>query len=261
MPRQVRIEYDGAINHVMARGNCRMAKTRNASTFFLTPLCVKSNGEIIDYEYDFMSRRIGKNTTPAVGGTGSNVTFVYHGWNLCAEYTGTTLKKTYTWGMDLSGSMQGAGGVGGLLAIEEKTGTHQGIYYPLYDGNGNITQIIEKGTIPDPNNPSLSEATVKAHYEYDPFGNLTENQDKDGTGYHAVNPFKFSTKYHDQETGLYYYGYRYYDPVTGRWLNRDPVEENEITEEYILYAFVKNNGLSHLDRLGEQTLNVTNKKN
>jgi RHS repeat-associated protein len=40
-----------------------------------------------------------------------------------------------------------------------------------------------------------------------------------------VNPFLFSTKYYDWETGLYYYGYRYYNPSTGRWLSRDPLGE------------------------------------
>jgi hypothetical protein len=39
------------------------------------------------------------------------------------------------------------------------------------------------------------------------------------------NPFRFSTKYQDDETGLLYYGYRYYQPVTGRWINRDPIGE------------------------------------
>jgi RHS repeat-associated protein len=38
-----------------------------------------------------------------------------------------------------------------------------------------------------------------------------------------ANPFRFSTKYQDDETGLLYYGYRYYDPGTGRWPNRDPI--------------------------------------
>jgi RHS repeat-associated protein len=40
-----------------------------------------------------------------------------------------------------------------------------------------------------------------------------------------INPFMFSTKYYDWETGLYYYGYRYYNPSTGRWLSRDPLGE------------------------------------
>ena len=39
----------------------------------------------------------------------------------------------------------------------------------------------------------------------------------------AEMPFRFSTKYQDAETGLLYYGYRYYDPITGRWPSRDPL--------------------------------------
>ena len=38
-----------------------------------------------------------------------------------------------------------------------------------------------------------------------------------------ANPFRFSTKYQDDETGLVYYGHRYYDPSTGRWRSRDPL--------------------------------------
>ena len=34
----------------------------------------------------------------------------------------------------------------------------------------------------------------------------------------AINPFRFSTKYLDRDTGLYYYGYRYYDPMLGGWV-------------------------------------------
>src|SRR5574338_1648219 len=40
-----------------------------------------------------------------------------------------------------------------------------------------------------------------------------------------ANPFRFSTKYQDDETDLLYYGYRYYNASTGRWLSRDPIEE------------------------------------
>jgi RHS repeat-associated protein len=38
-------------------------------------------------------------------------------------------------------------------------------------------------------------------------------------------PFRFSTKYTDDETDLLYYGYRYYNPSTGRWPSRDPINE------------------------------------
>ncbi len=39
------------------------------------------------------------------------------------------------------------------------------------------------------------------------------------------NPFRFSSEYHDDETSFVYYNYRYYSPALGRWLSRDPIEE------------------------------------
>ena len=60
-------------------------------------------------------------------------------------------------------------------------------------------------------------------------------------------PFGFSTKYEDSETGLYYYGYRYYDPVHGRWINRDPIEEEGGVN---MYGFIGNRGINSWDRLG-----------
>jgi RHS repeat-associated protein len=62
-----------------------------------------------------------------------------------------------------------------------------------------------------------------------------------------VNPFRFSTKYLDQETGLLYYGYRYYQPESGRWLGRDPIHERGGKN---LYGFVNNDSIRLTDRLG-----------
>jgi RHS repeat-associated protein len=45
-----------------------------------------------------------------------------------------------------------------------------------------------------------------------------------------ANPFRFSTKYQDDETDLLYYGYRYYNASTGRWLTRDPIEEHGLQQ-------------------------------
>jgi RHS repeat-associated protein len=59
---------------------------------------------------------------------------------------------------------------------------------------------------------------------------------------------RFSTKYQDTETGLYYYGYRYYNPSTGRWLNRDPIGEIDSDN---LYAFSLNSPGDFFDNLGD----------
>ncbi len=181
------------------------------------------DGTVTKYDYDSMSRRIRK-----VTGTNETV-YVYDGWNLIAQYetNSYTLEKTFTWGMDLSGTMQGAGGVGGLLAVSE--GSNH--YYATCDGNGNVSEYID------------GAGTTVAHYEYDPFGKIVAE-----TGTMATDfEFRFSTKYTDSETGLLYYGYRYYDPETGRWINRDPIEELGGTN---LYGFVSNEPTSWIDRLG-----------
>ena len=62
-----------------------------------------------------------------------------------------------------------------------------------------------------------------------------------------ANPFRFSTKYQDDETDLLYYGYRYYNASTGRWLSRDPLDERGGKN---LLSFVANNPVSYIDRLG-----------
>jgi RHS repeat-associated protein len=63
----------------------------------------------------------------------------------------------------------------------------------------------------------------------------------------TANPFRFSTKFQDDETDLLYYGYRYYDSSTGRWNSRDPIEEQG---GFNLYGFVANGPLDKIDRLG-----------
>jgi len=72
-----------------------------------------------------------------------------------------------------------------------------------------------------------------------------------GNSLAADNPFRFSTKYTDTESGLIYYGYRYYDPITGRWLNRDPIG---VRREANLYALVANDAVMKIDWLGLATL-------
>jgi RHS repeat-associated protein len=101
-------------------------------------------------------------------------------------------------------------------------------FYPTYDGNGNVSEYIDEN------------GAKVAHFEYDPFGNLTVDSESNA----AAFPYRFSTKPQDLTTGLYYYGYRYLNPETGRWLNQDPIEERGGLN---LYGFVGNDGVNAWD--------------
>lgn len=157
--------------------------------------------------------------------------FLYHDWNLIAELDAyNTVLASYTLGADISGTPQGAGGVGGLLSMKDHLSGRQFLY--LYDGNGNVTGLVDADT-----------GELVKEYEYAPFGELLI-ESGDST---IDNPFKFSTKYTDDETGLLYYGYRYYSPVMGRWLSRDPLGEDGGVN---LYGFVGNDPINNVDLLG-----------
>jgi RHS repeat-associated protein len=141
------------------------------------------------------------------------------------------LVRSYAWGPDLSGTAQGAGGVGGLLMVNAGSG---GVHFPAYDLNGNVMGLV-----------NAANGIISAKYEYGPFGEVFCS-----VGDMAkVNPFGFSTKYTDNETDLLYYGYRYYSPALGRWLSRDPIEERGGLN---LYGFVGNDPVNKWDRLGLQ---------
>jgi RHS repeat-associated protein len=139
--------------------------------------------------------------------------------------------RSYVWGLDLSGSSQGAGGVGGLLCINALSPLASSLF-PVYDGNGNIMALVDSAT-----------GTTAANYEYGPFGEPLK-----ATGSAATaNPFRFSTKYTDSETGLLYYGYRYYSTSLRRWISQDPIEERGGVN---LYGFVENTPVNYMDYLG-----------
>jgi RHS repeat-associated protein len=135
-----------------------------------------------------------------------------------------TVLREYTWGLNLGG------GIGGLLNL--KQGGQDYAY--LYDGKGNVAAVID-----------ASQAVVAA-YRYAPFGKLLA---KTGS---LTQPFGFSTKRYDAQTGLIYYGYRFYGPESGRWLTRDPLGE---AGGMNLYAFVGNNPVNWVDPFGLKVIN------
>jgi len=91
------------------------------------------------------------------------------------------LMCTYVWGLDLSGTMDGAGGVGGLLwmTLHTASGPAAGTHFAAYDGNGNVVALW-----------AASDGSETARYEYGPFGEPIRVTGPAA----ALNPFRFSTK-------------------------------------------------------------------
>jgi RHS repeat-associated protein len=199
------------------------------------------------FTYDYLWRRIQKVVWTNSGSAwvlSYTNKFVYDGWNVAAILDGTNnVLYSFTWGTDLSGTMQGAGGVGGLVSITycaPNAGTNAGTYFPCYDGNGNVVALV-----------NAANGSIAANWEYGPFGELIR-----ATGPMAkLTPFMFSTKFYDWETGLYYYGHRYYNPSTGRWLSRDPMEE---LGGLNLYGYVDNDPSDYVDTDGENRISSPN---
>jgi RHS repeat-associated protein len=193
------------------------------------------------FTYDYMSRRVRKQTYEHSGSSWNpypslDEKYLYSGWHLVAVYDGLNanqLLRTFTWGADVSGSVGGLGGIGGLLSVQEHSGTHAGKYLYVYDATGNVTQLVK-----------ASDGTVVAKYQYDPFGRTRVAA---GNGYQHINPFRYQTKFTDNDSGLIYYGYRYYSHGLGRFLNQDPIGESGGLN---LYAFVGNDPVNAREYLG-----------
>jgi RHS repeat-associated protein len=152
----------------------------------------------------------------------SETHYIYDGWRVIQERDGNnTPTVSYTRGNDLSASMEGAGGIGGLLARSSGYSSGNWTSHADYYADG--------GT-----------AAQSARYEYGPFGESLRT-----TGTVArKNSFRFSSKFEDNETGLLYYGYRYYNWGTGRWIGRDPIGERGGKN---VYGFAGNCALQSVD--------------
>jgi RHS repeat-associated protein len=188
----------------------------------------------LSFQYDHVGRRVRKEVRNGATLL-SERRYLYDGWNVIAEMDGAAaIRRTFAWGLDLNGGVSSAGGVGGLLQIHDADAGKT--LLPAFDGNGNVTVLL-----------NADSGAIEASYEYSPFGELL----RASGSYAAANPLRFSTKWQDQESGLLYYGYRYYSPREGRFISRDPLEEQGGLN---LYAFCGNDGINRWDYLGQLSL-------
>ncbi len=192
-----------------------------------------------EFAYDGLGRRRVR-TEKVWNGSGWTISqvvrYLYDGMVVIRERDGNNVPQiTYTRGLDLSGRLQRAGGIGGLLA---RTDHQEAFVNPQLattfyhsDGGGNVMMLVD------------GYQHVAAQYHYDPFGNLIGESGPLAD----ANVYRFSSKEFAVNAGLYYYGFRFYDPSLQRWLNRDPIGERG---EINLYRFVTNDPINKLDPLG-----------
>lgn len=142
--------------------------------------------------------------------------YVYNGANLIQE-------------ADASGNLAARYVFG--AGIDEPLAAYRGAIWEFYqaDGLGSITSL------------STTSGTISDSFTYDSFGNITST-----TGGFS-QPFRYTGREFDQETGLYFLRARYYSSSSGRFLSEDPVSFNAGIN---FYAYVYNSPVQWSDPLG-----------
>ena len=180
----------------------------------------RTNGPrgLASYEYDAEKRRSFKSSSP--GGTRY---FTYSGWSLLCETLTTDhfpLTTYFVWGRDLSGTLDGAGGV-----------------FAMHNA-----QCIMHNSPDSCEGQPRPHSLCIVHYEL-----CIDGPARPASFFILHSAFCI-------DAGLYYYGYRYYSPELGRWLTRDPIEEEGGDN---LYAFCGNNACASFDSFGKKCVVVS----
>jgi RHS repeat-associated protein len=236
--------YDGSTWHHMYDAEDRLIGS--------SPNTVTNGSVMLEYSYNYKNLRVEKikkqlsgreagypmdpTANPGTWNAIETRKYIWDGYNIAAEIiidhvTPSTNISYYTWGLDLSGTLQGAGGVGGLLSDTKVSSSGTNTFYSVGDANGNVTEYVD------------ANGVVKAHYEYSATGEETY---KSGS---MKDDFthRFSTKPFDQETGFVQFQYRPYDAPKARFPSRDPIEERDAPG---LYLFLRNDAINKWDKLG-----------
>ena len=166
------------------------------------------NAQLVTYKYDPFGRRIEKNVNGVI------TRYVYDREDIIFELDGS--------GNIVTEFIHGPG-------IDEPIAMIRGgqTYYYHADGLGSIIAITD------------SAGRVVQRYEYDSFGQITYRQDPN-----FVQPYTYTGREYDTESGLYYYRARYYDAKIGRFISQDPIG---LAGGINLYSYVENSPLNWTD--------------
>jgi len=180
---------------------------------------------VASYEYDYQGRRVKKTV---YGSPDVTTKYCYDGDQVIAEYDGNdTLLRKFVYGPGIDEP---------VCMIDVADGNK--VYYYHFDGLGSVIALTD------------ANGTFIEYYDYDAFGgpaiwdaNAMEFIESSIIG----NPFMFTARRFDDETGLYYYRARYYEPDIGRFLQTDPIR---YAAGLNLYTFVDNNPVNWIDPWG-----------
>lgn len=176
---------------------------------------VLHEGEVIEYTYDAFNRRMSKRK----GGT--EVKYLYTGQDDIGAVENDKITELRLLGIGKGAEI----GAAVMLEIDNIP------YVPIHDKMGNIASLLD-----------MNGNTLVTHH-YSAFGETVD----DPLSWPIVCPWRFSSKRHDPETGLVYFGRRYYDPADGRWITTDPSGYDAGPN---LYAYVKNSPTINCDLYG-----------
>jgi RHS repeat-associated protein len=207
--------YDAAGNRLSASVDEENTPAGTATTYSYDYenrlIQVASPGTTAQYKYDPFGRRIEKSVNGAI------TSYLYDGPNIVTEYDGNgNVQAQYTHNL----------GVDDPLSVQQGAST----YYYHKDGLGSVSALTS------------SAGSVVKRYKYRTFGEIYSES---GT---LVQPYTFTAREKDSETGLYYYRARYYDPKAGRFISKDSIgfaggDANQ-------YRYVNNNAVNSIDPLG-----------
>ncbi len=173
------------------------------------------------YRYDGLGRRIEKDVNGAI------TRYVYDGEDILLEYDGANVlvaRYTHGPGIDDPLAMERDLDASGTFEVAERFFYHA-------DGLGSVTDLTD------------SAGVVARAYVYDSYGQIVQQ-----TG-SLTNPFTYTAREFDAESGLYFYRARYYDPEIGRFLKEDPIDF--AAGDVNLYRYVLNNPINLTDPDGQ----------
>jgi RHS repeat-associated protein len=164
------------------------------------------------FRYDPFGRRIQKNSE----------IYVYDRANIVEDLnTSGTVTKRYVWSLN----------------TDELLG--------VWHGGEDTTWLDALGSVTKLSHPGKGGQIPSANYYMDSWGNF-----ENGTTENYYNRYRFTGREFDQETGLYYYRSRYYDPQQGRFINEDPVH---FAGGVNFYQYSGNNPVNSTDPTGWST--------